>query len=487
MFNNMYPYLGYSTNFTSSNKGSQPSSQQQSSSSPNSQQQQQPSQGHLTSPPNARQQPFIGNAANSGSYFSRSVAPNSTSTNSPANSRVVPPLSHSSVQIPSRSSYGIQSLTGLGTHPSQYLIPQQQALQGQQSQQPQQGHNNLYYAPSSHSATPQIFNNQSQNDHPQQMDPKQLQKFTPQQQQYHQQPQYYQQPPPQQQKGHTGLQQQSYPHHLPQQQEQQQQQHGSPHQGPATVNSATGVAAAAVSATGAAAGDQKVKKPRKPRATKKEMEEKRRLLLEKEALRIQQGGSPVLKDDSTDANGKRRRGRPKKLILDPATNTMIDSTHPNFKQLNKILRESEGKAVAASPAVAKNGAPQEPQHEYMPHYNENMTIHPLQQHLHHQQQQHLQHQQQQQQLQQQQQQQFQQQQKQQKKQRKLKLKQKRQQQPQQEQRQEQNVPSANGLAGLGDLDFQQLLKKKDKRGRPRKFPVEQTGITIKGVKINAKK
>ena len=32
--------------------------------------------------------------------------------------------------------------------------------------------------------------------------------------------------------------------------------------------------------------------------------------------------------------------------------------------------------------------------------------------------------------------------------------------------------------------MQNLLQKKDRRGRPRKFPVEQTGVTIKGVRVN---
>lgn len=40
------------------------------------------------------------------------------------------------------------------------------------------------------------------------------------------------------------------------------------------------------------------------------------------------------------------------------------------------------------------------------------------------------------------------------------------------------------LRTLDDDAVQQLLKKKDKRGRPRKFPVEQTGLTIKGIRVN---
>ena len=40
------------------------------------------------------------------------------------------------------------------------------------------------------------------------------------------------------------------------------------------------------------------------------------------------------------------------------------------------------------------------------------------------------------------------------------------------------------MRNLGDEAVQQLLKKKDRRGRPRKFPVEETGVTIKGIRIN---
>lgn len=143
MFNNMYPYLGYSTNFTtnpstsasSTTKGAQPGKQQSPSSSSSSstqqqlQQLQQPPQGHLNSPPSTRQQPFIANTTNPASYFNRNVSGTSSSTNSSTNSRGVPSLSHNSMQISSRSNYGIQSMSGLGTHPSQYQISQQQQQQ----------------------------------------------------------------------------------------------------------------------------------------------------------------------------------------------------------------------------------------------------------------------------------------------------------------------------------------------------------------------
>jgi len=37
---------------------------------------------------------------------------------------------------------------------------------------------------------------------------------------------------------------------------------------------------------------------------------------------------------------------------------------------------------------------------------------------------------------------------------------------------------------LEDEAVQQLLQKKDRRGRPRKFPIEETGLTIKGIRVN---
>lgn len=96
---------------------------------------------------------------------------------------------------------------------------------------------------------------------------------------------------------------------------------------------------------------------------------------------------------------KKKRGRPKKLILDPTTNNYIDSSHENFKRLNKLLKESEAKTKG------KNG------------------------------------------------------------------------------------PKSNGMKFdlLNDQDLKQLLELKDRRGRPRKFPIELTGVTIKGVRVNGSK
>ncbi|OBA23883.1 hypothetical protein METBIDRAFT_30257 [Metschnikowia bicuspidata var. bicuspidata NRRL YB-4993] len=101
---------------------------------------------------------------------------------------------------------------------------------------------------------------------------------------------------------------------------------------------------------------------------------------------------------ATDENGsKKKRGRPKKLILDPTTNQYIDSSHANFKKLNKLLKESSGIAVKQAHSPMENGI---------------------------------------------------------------------------------------NLDSLNDQEMKQLLELKDRRGRPRKFPVEQTGITIKGVRVN---
>lgn len=100
---------------------------------------------------------------------------------------------------------------------------------------------------------------------------------------------------------------------------------------------------------------------------------------------------------------KRKRGRPKKIILDPSTNTYIDSSHPNFKQLNKQLKPMA--------------------HQYR--LDDGTT-------------------------------------------------------------QLASAPSAV-LRSYDQNEVRLLLQKKDKRGRPRKFPVEETGLTIKGVRINGAK
>lgn len=107
---------------------------------------------------------------------------------------------------------------------------------------------------------------------------------------------------------------------------------------------------------------------------------------------------------------KKRRGRPKKLILDPSTNEYINSLHPNFKQLNKELKESElQQSGMAEHSIFKD--------EQISKLNDQPTY----------------------------------------------------------------------LRNLDDDAVKQLLQKKDRRGRPRKFPVEQTGITIKGIRVNGNK
>lgn len=108
---------------------------------------------------------------------------------------------------------------------------------------------------------------------------------------------------------------------------------------------------------------------------------------------------------STDApSTKRKRGRPKKLIMDPATNSYIDLSHPHFKVLNKQLK----------PLLAK---------EYQ---MEDGSTHMTSQ--------------------------------------------------------------THSVLKCYDQDqVKELLQKKDRRGRPRKFPIELTGVTIKGIRINGAK
>ncbi|CCE73243.1 Piso0_000272 [Millerozyma farinosa CBS 7064] len=107
---------------------------------------------------------------------------------------------------------------------------------------------------------------------------------------------------------------------------------------------------------------------------------------------------------------KKKRGRPKKLILDPISNQYIDSSHPNFKQLNKLLKSS-------SPPVTSQS------HSSQAHIGSENGLSKL-------------------------------------------------------------YDQPTYLRALDDDSVQELLRKKDKRGRPRKFPMEQTGLTIKGIRVN---
>lgn len=100
---------------------------------------------------------------------------------------------------------------------------------------------------------------------------------------------------------------------------------------------------------------------------------------------------------------KKKRGRPKKLIFDPLTNRYIDSSHPSFKQLNKLLKCALPNEDDPNVRVAGSA-----KHEDHP--------------------------------------------------RNLRL--------------------------LEDEAVQELILKKDRRGRPRKFPIEETGLTIKGIRVN---
>jgi len=106
---------------------------------------------------------------------------------------------------------------------------------------------------------------------------------------------------------------------------------------------------------------------------------------------------------ATDGDGsKKKRGRPKKLILDPETNQYIDSSHEHYKRLNRMLKESSNppKATVLSELVGKI------------------------------------------------------------------------------------VSTGTNFDSLNDQTVKQLLEQKDRRGRPRKFPIEQTGVTIKGIRVN---
>lgn len=108
---------------------------------------------------------------------------------------------------------------------------------------------------------------------------------------------------------------------------------------------------------------------------------------------------------------KKKRGRPKKLIFDPTTNEYIDSSHPNYKHLNKTLKESIPNNTSSTVNPKTQGAKDD---SVLSKFYDKPTY----------------------------------------------------------------------MRKLEDDAVQELLLKKDKRGRPRKFPIEQTGLTIKGIRVN---
>lgn len=120
--------------------------------------------------------------------------------------------------------------------------------------------------------------------------------------------------------------------------------------------------------------------------------------LDKHKITIVTKFVPATEDDGS----KKKRGRPKKYILDPATNDFIDSSHENFKRLNKLLKST------TKTKLKKLGD--------------------AEQHI--------------------------------------------------------GIVKGTSLKSLNDVAVQQLLEKKDKRGRPRKFPIEKTGLTIRGVRVS---
>lgn len=102
---------------------------------------------------------------------------------------------------------------------------------------------------------------------------------------------------------------------------------------------------------------------------------------------------------TVEGSERKKRGRPKKLILDPETNEFIDSSHEHYKRLNKLLMET-----ATDKANTNDMG---------------------------------------------------------------KL-----------------IQKGSNFDSLNDQTVKQLLEQKDRRGRPRKFPIEQTGVTIKGIRVN---
>lgn len=283
------------------------------------------------------------------SYYSRN-----TSSNVAPN--LLPHLSYNGI-LPPR--------TFIGTSPLNGIPPPTYGSQPKQYQQAQPSNQRLSF----------------RNDQPQQLDPKQLQKITSPYQQTSQ-PSSSSPPPPQQQQ-----QQQSYYQQSLQNYSRESSQHPQGQQTRGLLSSGNSSNQINLSAS-IQQDDHRQHKSNNHKKTN------------------ESNVVPKPIDQIDPSTGKKKRGRPKKFILDPSTNTMIDSTHPNFKQLNKALKDGN-----IDQDVRSNGN----------NVTNDMSV---------------------------------------------------------------LLNSSGTVDGFNDSELKELLKKKDRRGRPRKFPVEETGVTIKGVRIN---
>ncbi|CAX45638.1 conserved hypothetical protein [Candida dubliniensis CD36] len=282
----------------------------------------------------------------SNSYYQRNT-PSNVAPN------LLPHLSYGGI-LPPRTFVGTSPLTG--------VPPPNYGSQPKQYQQAQPSNQRLGF----------------RNDQPQQLDPKQLQKISS---PYQQSPQSSSSPPPpQQQQSYYQQSSQNYSQNSSQHpQGQQTRELSSPGNSNNQVHSSS--------------------------STQEDNHKQRKSNDHKNTHKSQV--VPKIVDQTDPSTGKKKRGRPKKFILDPSTNTMIDSTHPNFKQLNKALKDGN-----IDQDVRSNGS--------------STTISDMSVLLN----------------------------------------------------------SSGTVDGFNDLELKELLKKKDRRGRPRKFTVEETGVTIKGVRIN---
>lgn len=336
-----------------------------------------PTQSSSTAQQSNLRQPYLQQVPTTGSTSAGSSAPfyqRSTSGN------LVPHLSPGGI-LPPRSFVGNSPLNGLPPSNFAHL-----SLPYQQSQQPsthQQGY---------------------RNEHPQQLDPKQLQKISssssssssPQQHyqnqsQQQQQQQYYQQAfllKPQFQQDFSREQQQSLPKLT--------QQTNSSHQMSSRASTSSNPSTSSLS-----------------------NQQDNKNLDSSVSTSIQRNTQSA--PQQQDSTGKKKRGRPKKFILDPSTNTMIDSTHPNFKMLNKAMREGNNFEESTNGHV--NSTNTNVNTNTNSSSNTNADLSGL-------------------------------------------------------------FNASNTIGNFNDVELKELLKKKDRRGRPRKFAIEETGVTIKGVRIN---
>lgn len=119
---------------------------------------------------------------------------------------------------------------------------------------------------------------------------------------------------------------------------------------------------------------------------------------------------------------KKGRGRPKKLIFDPSTQQYVDSAHPNYKDLNKLLKQSMLSLKALNSGAYNGNDGEVTSSELHAPIPPDIVRRIISQPLY--------------------------------------------------------------SRRIDDEAVRQLIRRRDRRGRPRKYTEEETGVTIRGIRVN---